>query len=84
MAKKMTWEEMREMFPDEWVALADYEMDGAINITGTVIAHDPDKKSFHKTVRKLMPKYHDIAVRFTGQLIKNPQIPLLGQITHTD
>lgn len=84
MGQKMTWDEMIKAYPDEWVALADYELDGAIDITGTVIAHNPDKKSFHETVRELMPEYHDIAVRFTGQLIKNPDIPFLWQITHTD
>ena len=80
----MTWDEMVAAYPDEWVALADYELDGAVNITGTVIVHNADKKSFHETVRELMPQYHDIAVRYTGQLIKNPDIPLLWQITHTD
>ncbi|MFH1829365.1 MAG: hypothetical protein ABH871_01125 [Pseudomonadota bacterium] len=84
MGQKMSWEELVKTYPDEWVALSDYEQDGAIEIVGTVIAHDPDKKIFHEKVRKLMPQCHDIAVRYTGQLIKNPDIPLLWQITHTD
>lgn len=84
MGQKMKWDEIVKTYPDEWVALVDYKVDDAVDITGSVIAHNHDKKSFHKTVRELMPQYHDIAVRFTGQLIKNPEIPLLWQITHTD
>ena len=84
MDQKMNWEEMVKAYPDEWVALANFEEKGAIEIIGTVIAHNPNKKSFHKKVRKLMPQYRDVAVRYTGQLIKNPEIPLLWQITHTD
>lgn len=70
-------------YPDEWVALADYKEDGAISIIGTVITHNPDKKAFHEKVRELMPQYRNIAVRYTGPLVKNPEIPLLWQITHT-
>lgn len=84
MGQKMTWDELVEAYPDEWVALADYEVNGTVDITGTVIAHGPDKKSFHEEVRELMPQYHDIAVRYTGRLVKNQEIPLLWQITHTD
>ncbi|OGQ45173.1 MAG: hypothetical protein A3H42_02315 [Deltaproteobacteria bacterium RIFCSPLOWO2_02_FULL_46_8] len=84
MGEKMNWQELIKAYPDEWVALADYEQKGAIEVTGTVIAHNPNKKIFHETIRELMPTYRDIAVRFTGQLIKNPEIPLLWQITHTD
>lgn len=83
MEKTMTWDELKKTYPDEWVALANYEQKGAIEITGTVIAHNSDKKIFHEEVRGLMPEYHDIAVRYTGRLIKNPEVPLLWQITHT-
>lgn len=84
MGEKMNWDELVRAFPNEWVALANYEQVGAIEVTGLVIAHNANKKAFHKTVRTLMPTYHNIAVRYTGQLIKNPEIPLLWQITHTD
>ena len=83
MDQRMKWEEIVNQYPDEWVALAHYEEDGAVNITGTVITHNPDKRSFHQKVRELMPRYRNIAVRYTGELIKNAEIPLLWQITRT-
>jgi len=82
MNEKMSWGEMVKNYPDEWVALADYKENGAIEIIGTVIVHNPIKKIFHEKVRELMPQYRDIAVRYTGPLIKNPETPLLWQITH--
>jgi hypothetical protein len=85
MEEKMNWEEMVKNYPDEWIALADYAEQGAVDITGTVLTHNANKKTLYKKVRELMPKYRDIAVRYTGEhLIKNPEIPLLWQITHTD
>lgn len=84
MGEKMNWEEMVDAYPDEWVALVNYKEDGATQITGTVVVHNSDKKYFHEKVRELMPQYHDVAVRYTGQLIKNPETPLLWQISHTD
>ena len=84
MEQKMTWEEMLGAYPNEWVAVANYEHTGALEVSGLVIAHHSSKKPFYERVRQLRPQYHDIAVRYTGQLIKNPEIPLLWQITHTD
>ena len=84
MEQKMSWEEILKNYPDEWVALVDYEEKGAIEIFGAVIGHHADKKTFHEKVRELMPQYRNIAVRYTGTLIKNPEIPLLWQITHID
>ena len=80
----MDWKEIKNNFPNEWIAVAEYRRTSAIGVSGMVIAHNPNKQSFHETVKRLMPKYHHIAVRYTGQLIKNPEIPLLWQISNTN
>ena len=80
----MDWAEIKENFPDEWIAVAEYKRTSAIGVSGTIIAHNPNKKNFHEMVRKLMPQYRHIAVRYTGPLIKNPEIPLLWQISNTN
>lgn len=84
MAEKMNWLEIKKKFPNEWIALANYEQNGAIEVEGTVIVHHPNKKNFHETVRKLRTQYPHIAVRYTGKLIQNSEIPLLWQITPTN
>lgn len=83
MSQKMTWDEMKKSYPDEWVALVDYEEDDRVDIEGVVVAHHPNRKTFHEMVSNLLPKYGDMSIRFTGPLVKNPEIPLLWQITDT-
>lgn len=84
MGQKMTWEEMKTTYPDEWVALADYQLAGPVEVDGSVIAHHAQKQAFYQELQKIRAQYPNIAVRYTGRLIKNPKIPLLWQITHTE
>lgn len=83
MGQSMSWEEMKGNFPDEWVAVADYKRTSAIGVAGTIVAHGRDKEAFHVSVKDLMVKYGKIAVRYTGRLVKNQEIPLLWQISRT-
>lgn len=84
MLEKIKWQEMVKVYPDEWVALIDYEQKDAVEIEGVVVAHDADRKTFHEQVGQLLPKHGDIAIRYTGELIENAETPLLWQISHTD
>lgn len=84
MAEKMTWRQIKKSFPDEWVALTNYELTGPIEVLGKVIAHHSNKKTFYSAVGKIRDQFPNIAVRYTGQLVKNPEIPLLWQISNTE
>jgi hypothetical protein len=84
---RMTWSQLQKSFPDEWVALADYTEDDNADeedLEGVVVVHHPDRKAFHEKLGKVLPEYGDVAVRFTGDTIKNPEIPLLWQISDTE
>lgn len=84
MDQRITWDEMVRAYPNEWVALIDYQQENAVEIKGVVVAHGANRKTFHETVGKLLPQHGDIAIRYTGELIKNPELPLLWRISHTD
>lgn len=44
MSQRMTWEEMKKAFPDEWLLITDYERDQFGNIiAGKVERHSPIK-----------------------------------------
>lgn len=44
MGQKMTWEEMVSQYPDEWVLVIDYEMDGMGDVkSGTLVTHSKIK-----------------------------------------
>lgn len=83
MGQKMTWEEMKKAFPDEWVAVVNYTSDDVGNVDGEVVVHSNEKSEFYNRVEETIKQYNGMAVRYTGELVKNAEIPLLWQITHT-
>ncbi len=84
MEERISWGEIKKRFPDEWVALVNYDQKNAEEIEGIVVAHHQNRKDFHETVAKLLPTQGNMAIRYTGPLIKNPEIPLLWQISPTE
>ena len=48
MSKKLTWEEIRQRYPDEWVVLVDFSVDENQDLeAGVVYGHGPDLRLFH-------------------------------------
>lgn len=83
MNKKMTWEEVKRVYPDEWVALTDYHTYNGTDVDGTVVVHHSERTHFRSLLKSLPPHIDNISVRYTGVRIKNPELPLLWQITNT-
>jgi len=49
MGQKMTWEEMKKAFPDEWLLITDYERDRLGNIiSGVVERHSAEKDEVYQ------------------------------------
>ena len=84
MEAAMTWNEICEKYPNEWVVVVRYENKGPVEVDGVVVAHGPQKSDFQESPRKIIQKYGHIAVRYTGELIQESDLPLLWQISHTD
>ena len=64
MSQRMTWEEMKKAYPDEWLLITDYETDqyGTI-IVGTVERHSSDDAELFA-----LPEINkDCAFRYTGE-----------------
>ncbi len=82
MNQRMTWDEAKRTYPNEWVAFVEYEKSQSSNptgIDGVVVAHHPHRQQFHALVKKIFPQYGRMAVRYTGQRVKNPQVPFYGK-----
>lgn len=75
MATQISWEEVTRIYPDEWVAFANYQLTGPIEVKGEIIAHHSQKQQFYQQLQHIREHYPNIAVRFTGVLVKNPEIP---------
>jgi len=70
MADKQTWDEIKKLYPDEWVILVDYSLDDNEDVTaGTVLAHSPQKAD----LRPALADPEDAAILYTG-----PARPLSG------
>ena len=87
MGSKMTWEEIKKTFPDEWVAIGDAQGDVYVpfgNIIGNVLLHSPDETIFTDELKSHPPR-QKIDIRFTGEVLPdNPVGPVLWQISDTN
>jgi hypothetical protein len=63
--EKLSWEEMKRRFPDEFVAIVDPEHDAEDQLTGgTVVGHGKNKHELLGLLRTLGAKH--AACRWTG------------------
>ncbi len=63
MGQKMTWEEMKQQFPDEWLAIVEFDVDDSGHlVTGVVERHSPQKQE----VYRLPVRQQSTAFRYTG------------------
>ena len=84
MGHKMTWEQMKTAYPNEWVAVVNFTENEIGDVDGEVVFHSNDKSEFYNHAKDVVSKYGGMAMRYTGELIKNEDIPLLWQISHTE
>lgn len=83
MGDKMTWNEMKRTYPNEWLAVVNYTSNESGDVDGEVAYHSNDKDDFYRHAKAVVAQYGGMAMRYTGDLIKNPEVPLLWQITHS-
>lgn len=64
MGQKMTWQEMRQAYPDEWLLITDYVVDKSGQIlSGMVERHSKDKDEVYR-----LPRLHKpTAFEYTGE-----------------
>ena len=66
MADKLSWDEVRAKYPDEWVILVDLVVNETTDVTaGRVYDHSPDRSYIHE---KQLDVRQDAAVLYTGKL----------------
>lgn len=65
MAKRLTWEQMQEMYPDKWLIIKDAEKDGSTLISGIIVDVCTDKTVMDKFIGYLNEGKHYIKRRTT-------------------
>ena len=81
--KILTWEEIKNLHPDEWVVLGNPVFDGMKILSGTVLAHHHDKRVASIEGGERREGFKKFTVSFTGKIKSNYHISLLRTITKT-
>lgn len=81
--KILTWEEIKNLHPDEWVVLGNPLFVGMKILSGTVLAHHPDKRVASIEGGERREGFKKFTVSFTGKIKSNYHIGLLRTITKT-
>lgn len=63
--EKLSMEEIKRLYLDEWVVLVDYDWPNMTLTAGVVYAHSPDRLSLRETIKSLRSR----AVIWTGRKI---------------
>lgn len=64
MKERLTWDEIKRRYPDQWVALVDVEWPNMGEISsGVVYAHDPD----HGSLLEKQKHLKSAAILWTGR-----------------
>ena len=63
--EKLSWDEIKHRFPNEWVALVDHDWPDTLGepLSGVVFAHDSD----HQTLLNKQKHLKEAAILWTGQ-----------------
>lgn len=69
MNRKMSWNEIKAAYPEEWVVLADFEDDQSGEIlSGNVVLHNMSRKDLSSDLVNLnRDKGSEVAIRYTGE-----------------
>jgi len=69
MSEKLTWDEIKRRFPEEYVILVDYDFDENEDlVSGVVFAHGRDRAEACDQCQRAAIKPNPIAVRYTGEI----------------
>jgi hypothetical protein len=75
--KILTWEEIENQYPNEWVVLGNPIFEGMKILKGTVLAHHADKRVASIEGGERREGFKKFTLTFTGQHQSNAHIGLL-------
>ncbi|MFM9947635.1 MAG: hypothetical protein ACKV1O_06820 [Saprospiraceae bacterium] len=80
MTEQLSLQQIKEMYPDEWVLLTDFTKEGVEILGGKVLMHDMDKRNL--TQRAQNESFPDTpkTVYYTGQFPNRRKIGLLRKV----
>ena len=77
----LTKEEIKKLYPDQWVLTAHTRKNGVQILGGKVLLHEVDKRNLALKGKDLIRQYPDVNHFYTGEFPSNARIGLLKKIT---
>jgi hypothetical protein len=74
------FDEVKKMYPDEWVLLGNPEMQNTSVLGGIVLYHSKDKKEVCYIGRDKTADYSTVTIAYAGDLKQNRKIGILRRI----
>jgi hypothetical protein len=76
----VAFDELKKLYPDEWVLLGDPEMKNTSVLGGIVLYHSKDKKEVCYIGRDKTADYSTVTIAFAGDLKQHRKIGILKRI----
>ena len=74
------FDELKKLYPDEWVLLGDPKMKNTSVLGGIVLYHSKDKKEVCYIGRDKATDYSTVTIAFAGDLKQHRKIGILKRI----
>ena len=81
--KILTWDDIKNQYPDEWVVLGNTIFDGMKILKGTVLAHHQDKRVASIEGGERREGFKKFTLTYTGQPKSNYHIGLLRTLRNS-
>ena len=76
----VSFDELKKMYPNEWVLLGNPEMKNTSVLGGVVLYHSKDKKEVSYIGRDKVADFATVTIAFAGDLKQNRKIGILRKI----
>ena len=76
----IAFDELKKLYPDEWVLLGNPEMKNTSVLRGIVLYHSKDKKEVCYIGRDKTADYSTVTIAFAGDLKQHRKIGILKRI----
>ena len=76
----MSFEEMKVLYPNEWILLGNPQKEDGKVLGGIVLFHSKDKRELAKNGSELVNKFDSATHIYTGEFPKNDKIGIIRQV----
>ena len=76
----VTFDKIKELYPNEWILLGNPEMKNTSVIGGVVVYHSKDKKEVCYIGRDKTADFAKVTIAFAGDLNQNRKIGILRRL----